>query len=847
MPFLPRIAPSPAPSRFAAWVLALVVLLQAAGLALSTAREGTSLGTLMFVELGWSEAVFLALERAGTLLAVVACLLAVLVRKPTTRLVAAGVASVWCLALALGEWKVGGAPYAEVSLPAHATRIAAPLLLALWSRPGATRAVLRVSIALTFAIHGMEAFGLHPRFIDLLLAADARIFHLGLEQETAEHLLRLIGLHDVVLAVLVLLGRDSRRTLGWMALWGAVTALSRVVQGGEGALHQTLIRTANAGLPLVLLLLPQRTSMNSTSLRLGGRLARTALPLMLLVLLGLPFIACAQALSGTNPGHLRLIWTEDPAHRATISWSTSAAGSTHEVYLDTEPRNGTLAAYARKVVARNVAVGGASTHHAAVTDLKPSTTYYFVVVSDGKASPERHFLTAPDDDRPFRLLSGGDSRTGVAERRKMNQLIAKLVEKDPGIIAFVHGGDYNASANVWSEWNDWLTDHALTTTSTGRVLPIIPTRGNHEGDGAMYNQVFNDPGGASGDYFATKLGANVTLLTLDTTTSIGGNQTKWLEQQLQGAQAGRWIVPNYHHPAYPAVKTPSGARQFWVPLFEKYNVDVALESDGHVLKRTLPIRGEKQDATGVVYVGEGGLGVPQRTPSSQWYLKAPGMAKAAHHVQLLSFAPDKLVYEAWGIAGNLEDTYTFQPKRTGAVVQPPAPVAPALESVTARSDTQVAVTFSADMDRATVGVPGAYQLAATQANAPAVQVGDVAVESPRTYVLTTTRLTAGGDYGLTVKGARSTEGGTAAQALTATFKVPVTTSEPSPTEPQPTDPGPTGPVGPTTPVEPQQPSVVPPETEQPLASGCTAAAGGSVLWAGAAVATMVARRRRRAA
>ncbi|MBZ4420656.1 metallophosphoesterase family protein [Myxococcus sp. RHSTA-1-4] len=841
-------------SRMARPVLTLVVLLQAAGLVLSAARDGTSLGTWLFVELGWSEAHSLALERTGTFIAVLGCLLAMTLRRPLPRLVAAGVASAWCLALALGEWKVGGAPYTDVALPAHATRIAAPLLLALWDRRAAAVQVLRVSIALTFAIHGLESLALHPRFIDLLLSADHRLFGLGLDERGAEILLRLVGVHDVFLAVLVLIGRDSRRVLGWMALWGAVTALSRVVQGGGGATHHALIRAANAGLPLVLLSLSPRMFMNTPTLRMGGRLARAALPLMLLVL---PFVAGAQALSGANPGHLRVIWTEDPAHRATISWSTSAAGSAHEVYLDTTPRAGNLGAYARKVAAKNGSAGGAALHHAVVTDLLPGTTYYFVVVSDGKASPERHFITAPDDDRPFRLLSGGDSRTGLAERKKMNQLMATLVEQDPGIIAFVHGGDYNQAADDWAEWSGWLADHALTFTSTGRVLPIIPARGNHEGDPEMFNAVFNTPGQAAGNYYTTKLGANVGLITLDTNISIGGEQAKWLETQLQAAQSGRWIVPNYHRPAFPAVKTPSEARQFWVPLFEKYNVDLALESDGHVLKRTLPIRNEKHDPTGVVYVGEGGLGVPQRTASSQWYLKAPGMAKSAHHVQVLSFSPDKLVYEARGIAGGLEDTYTLQPKRTGLVVAPPAAAAPAIASVTARSETQVAVTFASDMDSATTGTPAAYAVAASGATAPSVQVRDVTVESARTYVLTTTRLTGGGDYTLTVKDVRTAEGGTLAQPVTASFKVQAAGTSPGTTEPEPTQPGePTQPEEPTVPETPAQPAPSLPEEQpqvpvvgtdeaQPQAAGCTAAAGGSLMWAGAAAAALLARRRRR--
>ncbi len=861
-------------SRFAVPVLAAVVLLQALGLVLTTLREGTPLGTWMFILLKWSEATSIVLERAGTLVAVLASLAAVSVRRPLPRLLAAGVVSAWFTALALGEWRIGGAPFTSLALPAHATRIVAPLLLALWDRRAVAKWALRVGIALTFAIHGWEAYQLHPGFIDFLLAADLRLFGLGLEQQGAELLLRLIGALDVVLAALVLTGRDFRPVLAWAAVWGVVTALSRVVQGGEGAAHMALIRAANGGLPLVLLLLTERPNLKPNLPRWSGRLARVALPLALLLVL--PLAANAQALSGANPGHLRVVWTVDPAHRATVSWSTSSAGTTHEVYLDTQPRGGNLSAYARKVKAATNGVyldGGASYHHADVTGLEPSTTYYFVVVSDGKASPERHFLTAPADDRPFRLLSGGDSRSGIAERRRINQLMARQLDQDPGIIAFAHGGDYNENPAVWSEWSGWLEDHALTFSSNGRVLPIIPARGNHEGDAKMFNQVFGFPGGTANDYYVTKLGANVTFITLDTAASIGGDQSKWLEQQLQAAQSSRWIVPSYHRPAFPAVKTASGALQFWVPLFEKYNVDVVCESDGHVLKRTVPIRNGKQDPTGIVYVGEGGLGVSQRTPVSQWYLKAPGMAKSAHHVQVFSFTPEKLVYEARGINGNTEDTYSFQPRRTGTSTPAPTPTpapapaeAPALASVTARSETQVAVTFSLDLDPASA-VLGAFQLA------PAAEVRDVALEGARTVVLTTGALRSGGEYVLSVTGVRSSAGGTLAGTAKASFVAPTKspepegppTSEPTPSEPttptptpsEPTTPAPSTPA-PTTP-EPSTPETPEPSTpeaqpevpldevdgQRPPSAGCSSVAGGAWVWASVAFAALAARKRRR--
>lgn len=660
--------------RFGRPALAAVVLVQALGLILSTIRDGTPVGTWLFLDHLWPELATKRLEWAGTVAATGGSLLVAFARRPVARFLGAAVASAWCLALALAEWNNGGAAFTHLAVPAHATRIAAPLILALWEARGAAAGILRLSIASTFLVHGIEALGLHAGFVDYLLAADRNIFGLGLTQGGAEITLRLIGVHDVALALLVLAGLRDRRVLGWMAIWGAITALSRVVQMGGHGLHHTVVRVANGGLPLALLLLHHEVSMTRSLLRPGARLARAALPL---VLLALPIAAGAQALDGDHPGHLRVVWHENPAEEAVVSWSTATAGSAHVVHLDTAPRGGDPSAYARTVVAeRNgaYATGGAFYHHARITGLSPSTTYWFVVESDGRVSEERHFVTAPADDRPFRLLSGGDSRKpGEADRQAMNRLMARLAEADPGIIGLAHGGDYIQSDDDWEEWDGWLADHALTFTSEGRVLPIIPVRGNHEGDGTMYNEVFGFPGGDEVDYFATHLSPNVVLLNLDTNSSIGGDQAVWLEAQLQQAQGGRWIVPSYHRPAYPAVKSPSAALEFWVPLFERYDVDVVLESDGHVLKRTVPIRDGRHDPTGIVYVGEGGLGVPQREPGDAWYLQPPGMATSAHHVQLFSFSPDELKYEAIAMDGAIEDTYVFEPRRTPPVIAPEDP------------------------------------------------------------------------------------------------------------------------------------------------------------------------------
>lgn len=61
----------------------------------------------------------------------------------------------------------------------------------------------------------------------------------------------------------------------------------------------------------------------------------------------------------------------------------------------------------------------------------------------------------------------------------MNQMIAKMTEEDPSIMAFAHGGDYCTTAD-WRHLYYWFEDHTLTITKDNRILPLIITRGNHE-------------------------------------------------------------------------------------------------------------------------------------------------------------------------------------------------------------------------------------------------------------------------------------------------------------------------------------------------------------------------------
>jgi hypothetical protein len=278
-------------------------------------------------------------------------------------------------------------------------------------------------------------------------------------------------------------------------------------------------------------------------------------------------------------------------------------------------------------------------HSADLISLTPDSSYLFRIGGQGRVFK---FRTAPSSlDHPLRFIVGGDIyQDKIKQVDAMNLLAA---EYDPLFALF--GGDlaYSISNSKQKDqierWLAWLISWQNTMiTSDGRSIPIIPAIGNHEVFGD-YNQT---PEKAPLFYalfpFPGKQGYNVldfpsymALFILDSghTHPIGGAQTEWLKNALET----RENVPNkfalYHVPAYPSVRNydeqPSPqVRANWVPLFEKYGLSAAFENHEHTYKRSYPIKENRIDPQGVLYLGDGGYAVNKprkpRTSKEAWYI-----------------------------------------------------------------------------------------------------------------------------------------------------------------------------------------------------------------------------------
>ena len=305
---------------------------------------------------------------------------------------------------------------------------------------------------------------------------------------------------------------------------------------------------------------------------------------------------------------------------------------------DQEEKNGALIAYGErdtfkkhKSLNYSVAVNTprkGSTYWVQLTGLKPNTEYTFKVgiplkidelvepTNDGYHwSKPRWFKTAPHQPQRLTVITGGDSRNHREVRRAANQAVAEI---KPDVVLF--GGDFTAR-DTKSQWREWFDDWQLSIDDSGRIIPLLPTRGNHDSEkklGRMWGRAHPR------FYYALTLGGHqLRIYTLNSERPAGGHQRQWLKQDLQRYQGVslRWV--QYHKPMRPhTLRKSEGEDEYrhWANLFARHRVSLAIECDSHLMKVTWPIipsrwahEGFKRASSGTIYIGEGGWGAPLRT------------------------------------------------------------------------------------------------------------------------------------------------------------------------------------------------------------------------------------------
>lgn len=317
-------------------------------------------------------------------------------------------------------------------------------------------------------------------------------------------------------------------------------------------------------------------------------------------ILVLSLTAIASTVDPVEPRQIVLTWQNDPQTTMTITWRTDVEGEKSIAYFSSD--DGLEVVNYEKLEAETFTFEetAAWLHSVEITGLTPATTYWAVLETDGKRSEKFSFKTAPDKAEDVVFVIGADAQHVRTQIDVIREVFRKAAEEDPDF--FVYSGDFvNAELSDF-EWDIFFdTWDELMITDEGRRIPIMPTPGNHEvvagyggtRDSAVffYNRfLLPEPQ----NYYALQYGPDLTVFTLNSnhTSPIDGDQLAWLENSLEEHKDSKWMVAHYHDGSWWGTETMHAKiRNYWVPLFEEYGVDIVHSGHSHSYARTVPVFG----------------------------------------------------------------------------------------------------------------------------------------------------------------------------------------------------------------------------------------------------------------
>ena len=289
-------------------------------------------------------------------------------------------------------------------------------------------------------------------------------------------------------------------------------------------------------------------------------------------------------------------------------------------------------------------------YHVKLGQLQADSAYLYGAMHDG-ADPEfGTFRTSPRGRAPFTFTSFGDQGTPTAGKKfvppegvKIGNAPVAYVNDNLGSPAagdttlgverlqplfHLFNGDLcyaNLAEDRVRTWWDFWDNNSRSASKR----PWMPSAGNHEnelGNGPIgyqaYQTYFSLPEAAGqtdltrGLWYAFTVGSMrvVSIANDDVAYQHGGDsyvrgysegaQKDWLEKELAAARDNHdidWLVVCMHQVAISTVDKFNGAdlgiRQEWVPLFDKYGVDLVVCGHEHHYERSHPIRGQEANAT----------------------------------------------------------------------------------------------------------------------------------------------------------------------------------------------------------------------------------------------------------
>lgn len=256
-------------------ILKLTLLLQCLGLLWNYYQFGGPLGSALFLLADWPDHLAYGLEFYLLILNIIFSLILFLPSFFLQKIIPLFI-SLFFFSYALSTYLLDESTSSHLALFTQALRFLFPLVLMTPNKFSFFSALLlKIFLSLTFIIHGIECFQLHPVFTDYVISFAETFLSYHLQQNHAEDILIIIGSLDIILGSILITSLQIRNffpfsyhqfILIYMGLWGFITALERVIYSGFWGVGEFLVRTSHWGIPLVLTLYQKKHRENQKSL-----------------------------------------------------------------------------------------------------------------------------------------------------------------------------------------------------------------------------------------------------------------------------------------------------------------------------------------------------------------------------------------------------------------------------------------------------------------------------------------------------------------------------------------------------------------------------------------------------
>lgn len=297
--------------------------------------------------------------------------------------------------------------------------------------------------------------------------------------------------------------------------------------------------------------------------------------------------------SSKTADQLMLTWSSDPATGMDIQWRTDTTVSSGSVNYREAGSGQVTAVEAEKYRMEDRVLMNdrfINRFTARLRNLKPGIRYEYQI-APATDWQEKDTFTTPAADEQFSFIWFGDTHYSP----KFGELIRLADETYPETAFYSIAGDLVSDGLHRNQWDD-LFEYSKSVICRKPLMSVPGNHDNRSGLGAlMYRELFsypkNAPDGVAKEQSYSFQYKNALFLMIDATSPVE-KQTAWIEEQLSGSNA-TWKLAMFHFPPYNWEELYVDIQKEWVPLFDKYHVDLVMSGHIHYYMRSGPMKGGK--------------------------------------------------------------------------------------------------------------------------------------------------------------------------------------------------------------------------------------------------------------